>query len=41
MEKNNTLGEWSDGDDDWIWDIEENWNVEENVQTGRGKKKEK
>ena len=20
----NTLGEWSDGDDDWIWDVDEN-----------------
>ena len=19
----NTLGEWSDGDDDWIWDVDE------------------
>ena len=49
----NTLGEWSDGDDDWIWEIDENtlgeWsdgdddeitrNVEENVQTGRGRKR--
>ena len=51
--KENTLGEWSDGDDDWIWGIDENtlgeWsdsdddeiirNVEENVQTGRGRKR--
>ena len=49
----NTLGEWSDGDDDWIWDVDENtlgeWSdsdndewvrgVEENVQTGVGKKR--
>ena len=20
----NTLGEWSDGDDEWIWDVDEN-----------------
>ena len=33
-EKKNTLGEWSDSDDDdWIWD------VEENDQTGRGRKR--
>ena len=49
--KENTLGEWSDGDDDWIWDVNENtswewsgsddwiWDAEENVQTGRGKKR--
>ena len=49
----NTLGEWSDGDDDWIMEIGENtlgeWsdsdddeiirNIEENVQTGRGRKR--
>ena len=49
----NTLGEWSDGDDDWIMDVDENtlgeWsdssdddcirNIEENVQTGRGRKR--
>ena len=23
-QKENTLGEWSDGDDDWIWEIDEN-----------------
>ena len=43
----NTLGEWSDDDDDWIWDIDENtlweWSDSEaddiirNVQTGRGR----
>ena len=52
-QKENTLGEWSDGDDDWIWGIDENtlgeWsdsdddeiirNVEENVQSGRGRKR--
>ena len=26
MERN-TLGEWSDDDDDWIWDINENMNT--------------
>ena len=50
----NTLGEWSDGDDDWIMDVDENtlgeWsdssddecirNIEENVQTGRGRSDE-
>ena len=49
----NTLGEWSDGDDDWIWKVDENtlgeWsdsdddvcirNIEENDQTGRGRKR--
>ena len=24
--ENNTLGEWSDGDDDWIFDVDENGN---------------
>ena len=52
-QKENTLGEWSDGDDDWIWGIDENalreWsdsdddeivrNIEENVQSGRGRKR--
>ena len=52
-QKENTLGEWSDGDDDWIGDVVENtlgeWsdsdgdeiirNVDENVQTGRGRKR--
>ena len=23
-EKKNTLGEWSDGDDNWVWDVDEN-----------------
>ena len=45
----NTLGEWSDGDDDWIWDVDESdpweWSDPEvddiirNMQTGRGKKR--
>ena len=49
----NTLGEWSDGDDDCIFDVDENtlwdWSdseddeiirgIEENEQTGRGKKR--
>ena len=48
----NTLGEWSDGDDSWVFDVDENtlgdWsdseddeiirNIEENDQSGRGKK---
>ena len=42
----NTLGEWSDGDDDWIWEVDESdlweWSDPEaddiirNVQTGHG-----
>ena len=24
MAENNTLNEWSDGEDDWVWDINEN-----------------
>ena len=45
----NTLGEWSDGDDDWIWDVDESdlweWRDPEaddiirNIQTGRGEKR--
>ena len=47
----NTLGEWSDGDDDWIWDIDKStlweWSDPEaddiirniDVQTGGGKKR--
>ena len=47
----NTLGEWSDGDDDWIWDVDEStlweWSDPEaddiirniNVQTNRGEKR--
>ena len=47
----NTLGEWSDGDDDWIWDVDESvlWEWSDpkaddiirniNVQTGRGEKR--
>ena len=52
-QKENTLGEWSDGDDDWVNEIVENtlgeWsdsdddeiirNVEENVQSGHGRKR--
>ena len=45
----NTLGEWSDDDDDWIWDVDESdpweWSDPEaddiirNIQTGRGEKR--
>ena len=47
----NTLGEWSDSDDDWIWDVDEStlweWSDPEaddiirniKVQAGRGKKR--
>ena len=45
----NTLGEWSDGDDDWIWDVDESdpweWSDPEaddiirNIQTGHGEKR--
>ena len=45
----NTLGEWSDGDDDWIWDVDESdpweWSDPEaddiirNIQTARGEKR--
>ena len=45
----NTLGEWSDGDDDWIWDVDESdlweWSdpqaddIIRNIQTGRGEKR--
>ena len=45
----NTLGEWSDGDDDWIWDVDESdpweWSDPEaddiirNIQEGRGEKR--
>ena len=47
----NTLGEWSDDDDDWIWDVDENtlweWSDSEaddiirniDAQTGRGEKR--
>ena len=45
----NTLGEWSDGDDDWIWDVDDStlweWSDPEaddiirNIQTGRGEKR--
>ena len=47
----NTLGEWSDGDDDWIWDVDESdlweWSDPEadyiirniDVQSGGGKKR--
>ena len=47
----NTLGEWSDSDDDWIWDVDEStlweWSDPEaddiirNIQTGRGKKRKR
>ena len=43
-----TLGEWSDGDDEWIFDVDE-WddpeaddiirNILDNTQTGEGKKR--
>ena len=45
----NTLGEWSDGDDDWVWDVDESdlweWSDPEaddiirniNVQSGGGR----
>ena len=42
----NTLGEWSDGDDDWLWDVDDwEWSDPEaddiirNIQTGDGKKR--
>ena len=45
----NTLGEWSDSNDDWIWDVDEStlreWSDPEaddiirNIQTGRGEKR--
>ena len=42
----NTLGEWSDGDDEWIWDVDDwEWSDPEaddiirNIQTGDGKKR--
>ena len=45
----NTLGEWSDSDDDWIWDVDESdlweWSDPEaddiirNIQIGRGEKR--
>ena len=41
-ENNNTLGKWSDGDDDWIWEIEENMigqRSDDEEQTGRGRKR--
>ena len=50
MDKN-TLEEWSDGDDDWIWDVDESdlweWSDPEaddiiwniDVQSGRGEKR--
>ena len=44
----NTLGEWSDGDDEWIWDVDDwEWNDPEadeairNVQIGDGKKRKR
>ena len=35
----NTLGEWSDGDDDWVWDVPENEWSDSDDQKGRGKKR--
>ena len=35
----NTLGEWSDGDDDWVWDVNENEWSDSDDQKGRGKKR--
>ena len=35
----NTLGEWSDGDDDWVWDVPENEWSDSDHQKGRGKKR--
>ena len=38
--ENNTLGEWSDGDDDWIFDVNENslwdWSDSEDDEIIRG-----
>ena len=39
-----TLGEWSDGDDEWIWDVDDEWEFSDseaddiirNVQIGEG-----
>ena len=46
MMDDNTLGEWSDGDDEWIWDVDDwEWSDPEaddiirNIQTGDGKKR--
>ena len=42
-----TLGEWSDGDDEWIWDVDDEWEFSDseaddiirNVQIGEGEKR--
>ena len=37
-----TLGEWSDGDDEWIWDVDYEWDfndINRNVQDGEGEKR--
>ena len=46
MMDDNTLGEWSDGDDEWIWDVDDwEWSDPEaddiirHIQTGDGKKR--
>ena len=45
MMGDNTLGEWSDGDDEWVWDVDDwEWSDPEaddiirHIQTGDGKK---
>ena len=46
MMDDNTLREWSDGDDEWIWDVDDwEWSDPEaddiirHIQTGDGKKR--
>ena len=46
MMDDNTLGEWSDGDDEWVWDVDDwEWSDPEaddiirHIQTGDGKKR--
>ena len=34
-----TLGEWSDGDDEWVWDVRYDNDGLENGQLGRGEKR--
>ena len=34
-----TLGEWSDGDDEWVWDVNEWSDSDGDDQKGRGKKR--
>ena len=48
MMNHNTLGEWSDGDDEWIWEVDDwEWSDPEaddvirNVQLGDGKKRKR